>query len=165
MTTASWRVAGQFSQLCYRQQSAEQLPGIQDLWSYGQSGEILVWRDPCHDHFIAFPNDLKIAGAVEKNHRAGMFVDGRLVGNLFDVNVEHAAGRQVDGLSVHQIPFEENLDPVAILGNRENEAGGVLNRGNQLLAFDRLRRHSSNPLIRQQGLRVANRFAGRSARQ
>jgi hypothetical protein len=70
-----------------------------------------------------------------------MFVNGCFMGNLFDVNVEHAAGRQVDGLSVHQIAFEENFDPVAILGNRENETGGVLNFGNQLLAFGRLRRH------------------------
>jgi hypothetical protein len=128
-------------------------------------GEIWVWRDPRHNNFIALPNDLKIALAVEQNHRAGMFVNGCFMGNLFDVNVEHAAGRQVDGLSVHQIAFEENFDPVAILGDRENETGGVLNRRDQLLAFGRLRRHGSNPLIRQQGLRIANRFAGRSARQ
>ena len=108
---------------------------------YGQSGEILAGREPCHDNFIAFPNDLKIARAVEQNHRAGMFVDRGLMRNFFDVNIEHATGRQVDGLSVHQIAFEENLDPVAILGNRENETGGVLNRRDQLLAFDRLRRH------------------------
>ena len=44
-----------------------------------------------------------------------------------------AAGRQIDGLGVHQIAFEENFDPVAVLGNGENDAGGVFDRRDQLL--------------------------------
>lgn len=41
-----------------------------------------------------------------------MLVNSRLVRNLFDVDIEHEAGKQVDGFGVHHVAFEEDFDPV-----------------------------------------------------
>src|SRR5688572_28441712 len=77
-----------------------------------------------------------------------MFVDRRLVRNLFDVNVEDRTGRQIDGLRMHQIAFEENFDPVTIFSHGENYTGGVFERRNQLLAGIRRISHEFAHLAR-----------------
>jgi hypothetical protein len=35
---------------------------------------------------------------------------------------------------VHQVAFEEKLDPGAVLGDAENDAGGVLDRSDRFFA-------------------------------
>jgi hypothetical protein len=63
-----------------------------------------------------------------------VFVDGGFMRNFFYVDIEDRAGGKTDSLSVHQVAFEEKLDPTAVLGNPEDETGGVLDRVNKLIA-------------------------------
>ena len=87
-----------------------------------------VAHDTGDDDALAIAGDAQIGGSGEKNHRARMFVDRGFVGNLLDVNTKEAAGREIDCLGMHQIAVEKNFDPVTILGNSENDAGGILDR-------------------------------------
>ena len=85
-------------------------------------------RQPGDDHPFAGTGDFEVARRVEENRRARTLVNSALVRNLFDVNVEHHTVRQIDGLGVHRIAFEEHFDPVAVLSDGENDAGGILDR-------------------------------------
>ena len=64
----------------------------------------------------------------QENHRARVLIDRCLVRNFLDVNVEDSACRQVVGFRVHEVAFEDNLDPGAVLRDGENDTGGVFNR-------------------------------------
>lgn len=87
------------------------------------SSEILRWCAASNHDSISLPDNLQVAGSVEKHHRARLFVDGCLVRNLFNVNIEHLAGRKIYRLRMHQIAFEEHLDAVSLLGHRQNQSG------------------------------------------
>src|SRR3989304_6052699 len=86
------------------------------------------------DDLIAVAGNLQIAGAVEKNHRARVFVNRSLMRDILYIDIEHRTAGQVDGLDVHQIAFEEEFDPGAVLRHAENDASGVFDRSDELLA-------------------------------
>jgi hypothetical protein len=101
-----------------------------------QLNEVLARRDADDDYLVAVKSQAQIAGSIKKNHRARMFIDRCLMRNLFDVNVEDPTGRQIDGLRMHQITFEENFDPVTIFSDGDNHAGGILYRSDQFFAVN-----------------------------
>jgi hypothetical protein len=105
-----------------------------------QLNEVLARRDADDDYLVAVKSQAQIAGSIKKNHRARMFIDRCLMRNLFDVNVEDPTGRQIDGLRMHQITFEENFDPVTIFSDGDNHAGGILYRCDQFFAVSCRRR-------------------------
>jgi hypothetical protein len=90
-------------------------------------GEIwrLVGRSPFDNDLVSVAADLHVTGTLEKDHRAWMFVDGGFVGNCLDVDIENQAAGQIDGLRMHEVAFEEKLDPTAILGDPEYDTRGV----------------------------------------
>jgi len=46
----------------------------------------------------------------------------------FDIDIENSPARESDGLGVHQIAFEERLDPGAIFRHSDDDAGGISDR-------------------------------------
>jgi hypothetical protein len=68
-----------------------------------------------------------------------MLVNRGFARDLFDVDIEHAADRQIDGLGVHHVAFEENFDPFAILGYRKDYSGGAFDCGDRFVSDSRLR--------------------------
>jgi hypothetical protein len=86
------------------------------------------------DHLVAVTGNTQIAGVSENNHRARMLVDRGFMRDLFDVDVEHPARRQIDRPGVHQIAAEKDFDPVAVLSNGENDAGSVLDGRDRFFA-------------------------------
>ena len=109
-------------------------------------------RASSDDDFVALPGDLQIARTLEKDHRARVLIDGRLVRDLFDINIEQATGGKIDGLGVHQVAFEENFDPVALFSNGENDAGSVFDRRDQFFVFHRLARQDQDSFSLPTGL-------------
>ena len=97
------------------------------LKSYRYLHEVLILRlmRSSNNHLVPVAGDFHVAGAVEKDHGARMFVNRSLVGNLFDVDIEDAAHGKVNGLGVHEIALKEELDPTSILRNPQDQTGGV----------------------------------------
>ena len=48
--------------------------------------------------------------------------------NLFDIDVEHPAGRKIYRPGVHQIAFEKNFDPASLFRDGNDQPGGILDR-------------------------------------
>jgi hypothetical protein len=76
---------------------------------------------------IAIARDQQITRAGEKNHRTGVFVYGRFMGDFLNVNVKNRMAGQVDGPGMHEVALKKNFDPTAILGNGKNQTRGILN--------------------------------------
>jgi hypothetical protein len=55
------------------------------------------------------------------------------VRNFFYVDIEDGAGGKIDGLGVHQVAFEEKLDPAPVFGDPEYDTGGVFDRVNNFV--------------------------------
>jgi hypothetical protein len=86
------------------------------------------------NHFVAVADDFDVARAGEKDHGAWMFVDSGFVGNFLYIDIEDGTLGQVDGFGMHEITFEEKLDPTPILRDAENQAGGISDTFDQLFA-------------------------------
>jgi hypothetical protein len=54
--------------------------------------------------------------------------------DILYIDIEHRTAGQVDGLGVHQITFEEEFDPGAVLRHAENDAGGAFDRRDRFFA-------------------------------
>jgi hypothetical protein len=89
---------------------------------------------PSDNHFVAVADDFDVARAGEKDHGAWMFVDSGFVGNFLYIDIEDAPHREVDGFGVHEITFEEKLDPTPILRDAENQASGISDTFDQFFA-------------------------------
>src|ERR1044071_7908625 len=85
---------------------------------------------------LAVANDFDVAGPIEENHRAWMFVNGRFMRHFLDVDIEDSSLREIYGFGMHEIAFEEHFYPAAVLGDSENNPGGISDD------FDRLVRRS-----------------------
>lgn len=108
-----------------------------ELWSdsgYLDSAGILLPSAPCNDDSVPVAGDANVTRTVEEDHRARMFVHGRFVGNFFYVDIEDGAGGKIDGLGVHQVAFEEKLDPAAVFGDSQYDAGDAFDRVNDLVS-------------------------------
>jgi hypothetical protein len=55
-----------------------------------------------------------------------MLIDRGFMRNFFNLNIKDATRRQVDGLRMHKIAFEEMFDPSSIFADAENDAGSLL---------------------------------------
>ncbi len=77
---------------------------------------------PPNDDFVAISHNLQLAGAGEVNHRPGMFINGRLVGNFFDEDIKqrNIAGK-FDGFDVGVIPLVKKLDPASIFTHTQDD--------------------------------------------
>ena len=84
----------------------------------GQAG-FLVLLPTADDDLIPVASNSDVTRTIEEDHRAWVFVDRGLVRNFFHVNIEDKSGREIDGLRVHQVAFEEQFDPTAIFRNAE----------------------------------------------
>jgi hypothetical protein len=102
------------------------------LYNYLDSAALLI-RTSDND-LAPVPDDFDVARAGEKDHGAWMFVDSGFVGNFLYIDIEDAPHREVDGFGVHEITFEEKLDPTPILRDAENQAGGISDTFDQLFA-------------------------------
>jgi len=89
---------------------------------------------PCDDDAVSITGNANVTRPIEEDHRARVFVDGGFVGNFFHVDIENGAGGKIDGLGMHQVAFEEKLDPTAVFGDPEYDAGGVFDRVNNFVA-------------------------------
>jgi hypothetical protein len=89
---------------------------------------------PCDDDPISVTGNADVTRPIEEDHRARVLVDSGFVRNFFYVDIEDGAGGKIDGLGVHQVAFEEKLDPTAVFGDPEYDAGGVFDRVNNFVA-------------------------------
>jgi hypothetical protein len=92
---------------------------------------------------IAIASDQHITRAGEKNHRPGVFVHRRFMGDFFDVNVKDGMDRQIDGPRMHEVALKKDFDPTTIFGNANNQTRGVLNAIDDELAVIRLITHEA----------------------
>jgi hypothetical protein len=90
------------------------------------------------DNFIVVSEDLQVTGAAKNHHRARVFIQRRFMRDLLDENIKQGVSRQVNGLRMHQVSFEEDLDPDVVFRDTKNNPACVLYPINQL--FVRLRR-------------------------
>lgn len=128
-------------------------------------GEIwrVVGRSPFDNDLVSVAADLHVTGTLEKDHRAWMFVDGGLVGNCLDVDIENQAAGQIDGLRMHEVAFEEKLDPTAILGDPDYDTSGVSHAFEELFTATWIFTHKRTSLTRQQSVGIPDHFARRRA--
>ena len=100
----------------------------------GHAG-ILAPSTPCDDDAVPFKGNADVTRPIEEDHRARVFVDSGFVRNFFHVDIEDGAGGKIDGLGVHQVAFEEKLDPTAVFGHAEYDTGGVFDRVDNFVAI------------------------------
>src|SRR5262245_36217646 len=102
----------------------------------GHAG-ILAPSTPCDDDAVPFTGNADVTRAIEKDHRARVLVDSGFVRNFFYVDIEDGAGGKIDGLGVHQVAFEEKLDPTAVVGNPAYDNDGVFDRVKNFVAVEK----------------------------
>src|SRR5262245_66639704 len=111
---------------------------------------MLVLSAPPDDDAVTITGDANVTRPIEEDHRARVLIDSGFVRNFFHVDIEDRAGGKIDGLGVHEVAFEEELDPTAVFGHAEYDTGSVFDRVNNLLAVGKKLGHAIDLLLREQ---------------